>query len=70
MALTGLEKLRFERLKREREERVRTQELLNPQLVYKHELDESFYNSQFNPDLVRGRSQARNTSSKRPKFEF
>jgi hypothetical protein len=53
-----IEELRQERLDREKAERLRTQALLNPtsSLANRHEKESRFYNSQFNPDAVRGSS--------------
>ena len=49
---TTIEELRKERLEREQKERARVQSLLEPS---RHESQEHYYHSQFNPDAVRKR---------------
>ncbi|KAI8915190.1 hypothetical protein DFJ77DRAFT_358998 [Powellomyces hirtus] len=55
-----IEKLRAERLRREAEERLKTEQLLNPSAApIRHEKETSFYNSQFNPHATRSRLERR-----------
>ncbi|KAJ1332119.1 hypothetical protein BSLG_008938 [Batrachochytrium salamandrivorans] len=55
----SIEYMRQERLRRETEEKRRTQELLTPgksalsDVPTKHDADDRFFNSQFNPSLIR-----------------
>lgn len=50
---SNIEFLRKERLKREQSERERVEKLLNPDRNERHEAEPDFFNSQFNPDLIR-----------------
>ncbi|KND04860.1 uncharacterized protein SPPG_00559 [Spizellomyces punctatus DAOM BR117] len=54
---SNIEKLRAERLARERVERAKAQEVLQPgsALPTRHFEDSAYYHSQFNPDFVRRR---------------
>ena len=50
--MSSIEKLRIERLAREKKERLRVQKLLNPNMVTESE-SIGRYNSQFNPDATK-----------------
>ncbi len=50
--MSPIEKLRAERLARERKERLRVQKLLNPDMVIESE-PTGRYHSQFNPDATK-----------------
>ncbi|KAJ3019767.1 hypothetical protein HKX48_001783 [Thoreauomyces humboldtii] len=54
---SGIEKLRAERLARELTEKQKAEELLNPNAgrITRHDVDTSFFNSQFNPGFSRDR---------------
>ncbi|KAJ3316027.1 hypothetical protein HDV04_000236 [Boothiomyces sp. JEL0838] len=52
----SVEQLRQERLEREEAERKRTHKLLNPN-SNRHDSNSRYYNSQFNPDIVKQRSE-------------
>ncbi|KAJ3032016.1 hypothetical protein HDV00_008018 [Rhizophlyctis rosea] len=66
---SSMDRLRAERLKREADERRRTELLLNPHLAKaptQHEKEATFYNSQFNPKLVRKPKDPEEQRRKRP----
>ncbi|TPX59987.1 hypothetical protein SpCBS45565_g07609 [Spizellomyces sp. 'palustris'] len=64
---SNIEKLRAERLARERVERAKAQEVLQPgsALPTRHFEDSAYYHSQFNPDSVRRRRDEARTKSRR-----
>ena len=50
--MSSIEKLRAERLAREKKERLRVQKLLNPNMITESK-STGRYNSQFNPDATK-----------------
>ena len=68
----SIEQMRKERILREQSERLRAQELLNPHPnnneSKRHEEDDRYYHSQFNPNLVRKpkRAEYSNTLNLKP----
>ncbi|KAI8902048.1 hypothetical protein BC833DRAFT_574858 [Globomyces pollinis-pini] len=55
----SIEQLRQERIEREKLEKDRTNEAVNPGLKKRHEKDTKYFHSQFNPDFVRKRESRR-----------